>query len=65
MPLTYRNAVKLIRRCGGRLRRHGSRHDVFVLPDGTEVVVPRHAGDFSFGVESEMREIIDGQSGTR
>ncbi len=56
MPLTAREAVKLIKACGGRLIRHSARHDVFLTIDGKEIQVPRHPGDLSPGVERDIKQ---------
>ena len=55
MPLTYREAVRLILACGGSLRSHGTRHDVFYAPNGSLIAVPRHKGDLTVGVERDIR----------
>ncbi len=56
MPLSYREAVKLLRKNGGRFVRHGARHDIFETRDGQEIQVPRHAKDLSPGVERDIKE---------
>ena len=56
MPLTAREAAKLIKKNGGRLVRHGSRHDIYEIADGTQIQVPRHAKDLSPGVERAIKE---------
>lgn len=56
MPLTTREAIRLIRKNGGRFLRHGGRHDVFVNAKGDEIQVPRHPGDLSPGVERDIKE---------
>lgn len=56
MPLTVREAVKLIKMCGGRFVRHGSGHDVYETLDGAEIILPRHPGDLSFGVERDIKK---------
>lgn len=61
MPLTYREAVKLIRNNGGKLIGHGARHDEFEMPWGTKVLIPRHKGDFSPGVEDDIRKKVAGK----
>ena len=54
MPLTYRSAVKLIRARGGVFTGHGREHDEFTMPWGEKVMVPRHRGDLSPGVERDI-----------
>ncbi|MBM6775467.1 hypothetical protein [Olsenella profusa] len=61
MPLTYRQAVRLIRENGGRFTGHGREHDEFTMPWGTKVMVPRHRGDFSPGVEDSIRKRATGR----
>ncbi len=61
MPLTYRQAVKLIRAAGGVFQSHGAEHDIFVMPWGTVVTVPRHGKDFSPGVENDIRKRVKGK----
>lgn len=61
MPLTYREAVKLIKKQGGKFIRHGGEHDIFMMPWGTSVTVPRHKKEFSRGVEDDIRKRISGQ----
>lgn len=56
MPLTNREAAKLIKKHGGRFVRHGSRHDIFETADGQEIQVPRHAKDLSPGVERDIKQ---------
>lgn len=56
MPLTAREAVKLIRMSGGRFVRHGGRHDIYETADGTEIQVPRHVRDLSPGVERDIKD---------
>lgn len=56
MPLTAREAAKLIKKRGGRFVRHGGRHDIYETEDGTEIQVPRHPGDLSPGVERDIKE---------
>lgn len=67
MPLTYREAVRLILACGGTLRSHGARHDVFRAPNGSLIAVPRHKGDLTLGVERDIKHKLglvgDGQEG--
>lgn len=56
MPLTSREAAKLIKKSGGRFVRNGGRHDIFETADGKEIQVPRHPGDLSSGVERDIRK---------
>lgn len=56
MPLTAREAARLIRKSGGRFVSHGGRHDIYETADGTEIQVPRHAKDLSPGVERDIKE---------
>ena len=56
MPLTTREAARLIREQGGRLVRHGGRHDIYEAADGTEIQVPRHAKELSPGVERDIKK---------
>lgn len=56
MPLTAREAVRLIRKQGGRFVRHGGAHDIYESADGTEIQVPRHAKDLSPGVERDIKQ---------
>lgn len=60
MPMNYREAVMLIRKNGGEFLKHGSRHDLFVMPNGTTVPVPRHPGDFSRYVEDDIKKRATG-----
>lgn len=61
MPLNYRQAVKLIKGAGGLFVAHGAEHDLFRMPWGTIVSVPRHKKDFSLGVENDIRKRISGK----
>ena len=61
MPLTYRSAVKLIRARGGVFTGHGREHDEFTIPWGEKVMIPRHRGDLSPGVESDIRKKVGGE----
>lgn len=56
MPLTVREAIKLIKKFEGRFVRHGGSHDVYETKDGTEIYLPRHAGDLSSGVERDIKK---------
>ena len=60
MPLNYRQAVKLIKKAGGTFFSHGAEHDLFKMPWGTVVAVPRHKKDFSLGVENDIRKRVSG-----
>lgn len=56
MPLTAREAIRLIRKNGGRFVRHGARHDIFESADGKEIQVPRHVKDLTPGVEHDIKD---------
>ncbi len=56
MPLTAREAARLIRKNGGGFARHGGRHDIYETADGTEIQVLCHAKDLSPGVERDIKE---------
>ena len=56
MPLAPREAIRLRRKHGGKFVRHGGRHDIFELPNGQLIQVPRHPGDLSPGVERDIKE---------
>ena len=56
MPLTVREAIRLIKKCGGMFVRHGGSHDVYETRDGTEIYIPRHPGDLSSGVERDIKK---------
>lgn len=60
MAMDRREALKLIRKHGGVFVGHGARHDEFRMPWGTKVQVPRHAKDFSKGVEDDIRKRATG-----
>lgn len=60
MPMTYRDAARLIYRKGGVFKEHGKRHDTFEMPWGTLIRVPRHSGDFSKGVEKDIKDRANG-----
>ena len=60
MPMNYRRAVKLIQKHGGKFKSHGGNHDKFEMPWGTEVLVPRHKGDFTPGVEDDIKKRATG-----
>ena len=55
MPMNYRQAAKLIRKHGGGFLRHGRNHDVYLSAEGVEIEVPRHPGDFTIGVEKDIK----------
>lgn len=57
-------AIKLIKEHGGIFIGHGARHDGFEMPWGTKVQVPRHKGDFSSGVEDDIRKRATGAAET-
>ena len=61
MPLNYQQAVKLIKEHGGRMVAHGKRHDEFAMPWGVKIQIPRHKGDFSRGVEDDIRKRVAGK----
>lgn len=56
MPMTPREAIKLIRKNGGKFLRHGDRHDIYLMPNGKEISIPRHKKDLSAGVENEVKK---------
>ena len=58
LPFTYRDSVALIRTHGGIFLKHGSNHDLFRMPTGLIVPVPRHRGDLSRGVEASIRRSV-------
>lgn len=60
MPMTYREAVKLIKKNGGIFKGHGGKHDIFEMPDGTKIQVPRHRKDLSPGVERDIKKKATG-----
>lgn len=60
MPMNYRQALQLIQQHGGKLECHGRSHDRFRMPWGTIVTVPRHKGDFSPGVENDIKKRATG-----
>lgn len=60
MPMSYREAVKLIKNHGGELFRHGGSHNLFIMPWGAKIAVPRHPGDLSPGVERNIRKKVTG-----
>ena len=60
MPLNYRQAVKLIKQNGGLFTGHGKEHDEFTMPWGTKIMIPQHKGDFSVGVEDDIRKRVAG-----
>lgn len=53
MPMTPRQAMKLIVECGGVFWRHGARHDLYRF-NGKVIAVPRHAKDLTPGVERDV-----------
>lgn len=61
MPMTYRSALRLIKENGGVFVRHGGRHDEFQMPWGVKILVPRHSGDFSRGVEGDIKRKVTGR----
>lgn len=56
MPWTSRKAIRETRKRGGHLIRHGAEHDLYALPDGTLVAIPRHSGDLTPGVENDIKK---------
>lgn len=61
MPMNQRQAVKLIAKNGGRFVAHGKKHDEYEMPWGTKVEVPRHKGDFTPGVEDDIKKRATGK----
>ena len=57
MPMTTREAIKLILKQGGQKVRSGAKHDVYIW-NGQIIAVPRHRGDLSPGVERQIRDIL-------
>jgi hypothetical protein len=57
MPLTARQAIKLIIEAGGYFYEHGGAHDLYML-NGHKIPVPRHSGDLSSGVEGSIKRAI-------
>ncbi len=60
MPMTYRQAVRLIRAHGGMFTGHGKEHDEFTMPWGAKIQVPRHRDDLSPGVEADIKKRVAG-----
>lgn len=60
MAMDRRAALKLIKQHGGIFAGHCGRHDEFEMPWGTKVQVPRHKGEFSKGVEDDIRKRATG-----
>lgn len=58
MPLTKREAERLIIEHGGSFVRHGGNHDFWVTADGRPVVVPRHPRDLTPGVERSIKRAL-------
>lgn len=58
MPMTKREAERLIAEHGGSFVRHGGRHDFWVSADGKPIPVPRHPGDFTPGVERSIKKAL-------
>lgn len=56
MPWTSRTAIKEAKKLGGKLLRHGAEHDLYIMPDGTKVTIPRHPGDLTPGVERDIKK---------
>ena len=54
MPLTKREAEQLIRMHGGYFDHHGGSHDVWIAPNGSIILLPRHAGDLKKGLENNI-----------
>ncbi len=44
MPLTYRSAVRLIKKHGGYFGYHGAEHDIFYSADGKPIAVQNIRG---------------------
>ncbi|MEE3480518.1 MAG: type II toxin-antitoxin system HicA family toxin [Lachnospiraceae bacterium] len=40
--MKHRDLIKRIEAAGGTLQRAGSRHDIYIMPDGKSIPVPRH-----------------------
>ncbi len=58
MPWTSRMAVKETKKLGGKLLRHGAEHDLYVMPNGTVIPIPRHPGDLTPGVENSIKKTL-------
>lgn len=56
MPWASRQAIRETRKRGGKLLRHGAEHDLYVLPNGVLVAIPRHPGDLTPGVENDIKK---------
>lgn len=55
MPMRKRDAERLARENGATFLRHGSRHDIWITKDGAAFQIPRHPGDFTPGVEKDIK----------
>ena len=58
MPMTAREAIKLIRKMGGRFGHHGAEHDIYYSRDGVPIAVPRHKGNLTPGVERSIKRVL-------
>ena len=58
MPMTKREAERLAKKHGARFLRHGSRHDLWISADNKIISIPRHPGDFTRGVERDIKSIL-------
>ncbi len=51
--------VKRLRKAGCTFHRHGSGHDIWILPDGTKFSVPRHKSqEVSQGLLDSQKELL-------
>ena len=46
--------IKLLKASGAIISRHGSRHDIWLMPSGKTVVVPRHKRELPAGTANEI-----------
>lgn len=58
MPMTAREAARLVRKMGGRFGYHGAEHDIYYGPAGNAIPIPRHKGDLSPGTERSIKRAL-------
>ena len=46
--------IKILKNSGGTVLRHGSRHDIWIMPSGKTITVPRHKKEIPSGTAKEI-----------
>lgn len=52
--MKYSELIKLLKKNGCQLHRHGANHDIWRAPNGQRRPVPRHKGEIANGTVNQI-----------